>query len=169
MRELSHMWQRLLLASSLLFGVVAGVAATVFAYSNRATVDVGWSIWHVYGVPLWTVAVVPVALVLVAGTLYHWYRSLYHFTEHMRHRHRVHELEAELVKMRAQLDQLLEMPVRHVEALPEPAAANGAAESDRKTPARKRVSSTTADAGRDAAGSNGRSEAEPTQAPVQEP
>ena len=176
MRELSHMWQRLLLASSLLFGLVAGVAATVFAYSNRATVDVGWSIWHLYGVPLWTVAVVPVAVVLVAGTFYHWYRSLYHFTEHMRHRHRVHELEAELVKVRAHLDQLLEMPnhaapslpAEHVEAVPEPAVSNGGAESERKT-ARKRVSLATADARRDAAGSNGRSEAEPTQAPVQEP
>jgi len=151
-RELSHMWQRLLLASSLLFGLLVGVAATVFAYSNRATVDVGWSIWHVYGVPLWTVAVVPVALVLVAGTLYHWYRSLYHFTEHMRHRHRVHELEAELVKVRAHLDQLLEMPDHAAASLPA-----------------KRVSLTAADAGRDAAGSNGRSEAEPTQAPVREP
>ena len=171
------MWQRLLLASSLLFGLLVGVAATVFAYSNRATVDVGWSIWHLYGVPLWTVAVVPVALVLVAGTLYHWYRSLYHFTEHMRHRHRVHELETELVKVRAHLDQLLEMPdhaapslpAKQVGALPEPAASNGAAESERKTQPRKRTSLTTADAGRDAAGSNGRSEAEPTQAPVQEP
>jgi hypothetical protein len=153
------MWQRLILASSLLFGLLVGVAATVFAYSNRATVDVGWSVFHLYGVPLWTVAIVPVALVLVAGTLYHWYRSLYHFTEHMRHRHRVHELEAELVKMRAHLDQLLEMP----------GAANDGAEMERKTSARKRVSLTTADAVRDAAGSNGRTETEATQAPVQEP
>src|SRR5260370_32003113 len=97
--------------------------------------------------------------------------------EHMRHRHRVQELEAELVKVRAHLDQLLEMPdhgapslpAKHVEALPEPAVSNGAAESERKATARKRVSLTTADAGRDAAGSNGRSEAQHTQAPVQEP
>jgi hypothetical protein len=153
------MWQRLILASSLLFGLLVGVAATVFAYSNRATVDVGWSVFHLYGVPLWTVAIVPVALVLVAGTLYHWYRSLYHFTEHMRHRHRVHELEAELAKMRVNLDQLLEMP----------SATNDGGETERKTPTRKRVSLTMADAGRDAAGSNGRTEAEPIQAPVQEP
>jgi hypothetical protein len=170
------MWQRLLLASSLLFGLLVGVAATVFAYSNRATVDVGWSIFHLYGVPLWTVAVVPVAVVLVAGTVYHWYRSLYHFTEHMRHRRRVHELEAELVKVRAHLDQLLEMPdhaapslpTKHIEVtpqqLPEPVASNGEAKTDRKTPPRKRVSLTPADAG-----SNGRTETEPSQAPVQEP
>jgi len=171
------MWQRLLLASSLLFGLLVGVAATVFAYSNRGTVDVGWSIWHIDGVPLWTVAVVPVALVLVAGTFYHWYRSLYHLPKPMRHRGRVHELEAELAKVRVHLDQLLEMPdhaapslpVKHVEALPEPAASDGAAETERKTPALKRVALTPAKAGRDAAGSNGRIEAETTQVPVQEP
>jgi hypothetical protein len=170
------MWQRLLLASSLLFGLLVGVAATVFAYSNRATVDVGWSIFHLYGVPLWTVAVVPVAAVLVAGTVYHWYRSLYHFTEHMRHRRRVHELEAELVKVRAHLDQLLEMPddaapslpTKHIavtlQQLPEPVASNGEAETDRKTRPRKRVSLTASDTG-----SNGRTETEPSQATVQEP
>jgi hypothetical protein len=168
------MWQRLLLASSLLFGLLVGVAATVFAYSNRASVDVGWSIFHLYGVPLWTVAVVPVAVVLVAGTVYHWYRSLYHFTEHMRHRRRVHELEAELVKVRAHLDQLLEMPddaapglpTKHLEVtlqqLPEPVAFNGEAKTDRKTPPRRRVSLTPAVA-------NGSTETEPSQATVQEP
>lgn len=84
--------------------------ATVFGYSNLATVDVHWSVFHINGVPLWTVAVVPIALVLVAGTLYHWLDGLHHFTEHMRHRHRVHELEAEVASLRAHLDQVLEMP-----------------------------------------------------------
>ncbi len=159
------MWQRLLLASSLLFGLLVGVAATVFAYSNQATVDVGWSVFHIYGVPLWTIAVVPVAIVLVAGTLYHWYRSLYHFTEHMRHRHRVHELEAELAKVRAHLDQLLEMPDHAAPTV----ASDGEAQSQRKTPARKRVSLTPAGAEPEAAGSNGRPQTEPSQEPVQEP
>lgn len=174
------MWQRLLLASSLLFGLLAGVAATVFAYSNQATVDVGWSVFHIYGVPLWTIAVVPVAIVLVAGTFYHWYRSLYHFTEHMRHRHRVHELEAELAKVRAHLDQLLEMPdhaapstPKRVEvepqALPEAVASDGEPQSQRKTPARKRVSLSPAGAESDAPGLNGRPQTEPSQATVQEP
>jgi hypothetical protein len=86
------------------------------------------------------VAIVPLVVVLVAGTLYHWWNSLHHFSEHMRHRRRVHELEAELKTLRAHLDQLLEMPdhspssapdaateVKPVvlPALPEPAAANG--------------------------------------------
>lgn len=182
MRELRHMWQRLLLASSLLFGLVVGVAGTVFAYSNRGTVDVGWSVFHLYGVPLWTVAVVPVAVVLVAGTLYHWYRSLYHFTEHMRHRHRVHELEAELARVRVHLDQLLEMPdhaapslpAKRVEVKPEEAKPAEQAESDlegkpqRKTSVRKGVSLTAA-VEPEAAGSNGRNQPEPTPAPAQEP
>jgi hypothetical protein len=107
---LNHIWQRFLLASSLLIGLAIGVAATVFGYSNLSTVNVQWSVIHIDGVPLWTVAVIPVALTLIAGTLYHWMDSLHHFTEHMRHRHRVHELEAEVASLRAHLDQVLEMP-----------------------------------------------------------
>ena len=110
MPNLNHLWQRFLLASSLLIGLVIGVAATVFGYSNLTTVDVHWSVLHLDGVPLWTVAVVPIALILVVGTLYHWMDGLHHFTEHMRHRRRVHELEAEVASLRAHLDQVLEMP-----------------------------------------------------------
>jgi len=107
---LTHLWQRFLLASALVVGLAIGVGATVFGYSNLATVDVHWSVFHLNGVPLWTVAVVPIALLLVAGTLYHWMDGLHHFTEHMRHRHRVHELEAEVARLRAHLDQVLEVP-----------------------------------------------------------
>jgi hypothetical protein len=110
--ELSHIWQRFLLASSLLVGLAMGIAATVFGYSNLGSVDISWSVFHIDNIPLWTVAVVPVAVVLVAGTLYHWLDGLHHFTEHMRHRRRVHELEAELASLRAHLDQVLEMPDR---------------------------------------------------------
>lgn len=110
MPNVNHLWQRFLLASSLLIGLAIGVAVTIFGYSNLATVDVHWSVIHIDGVPLWTVAVVPLALVMIAGTLYHWMDGLHHFTEHMRHRHRVHELEAEVASLRAHLDQVLEMP-----------------------------------------------------------
>jgi hypothetical protein len=106
----SHLWQRFLLTSSLLVGLAIGVAATIFGYSNLASVDVHWSVLHINGIPLWTVAVVPLALTLIVGTLYHWSNSLHHFSEHMRHRHRVHELEAEVASLRAHLDQVLEMP-----------------------------------------------------------
>jgi len=108
--NLNHLWQRFLLTSSLLIGLAIGVAATVFGYSNLSSVDVHWSVFHINGVPLWTVTVVPLALALIAGTLYHWMDGLHHFTEHMRHRRRVHELEAEVASLRAHLDQVLEMP-----------------------------------------------------------
>jgi hypothetical protein len=107
---LTHLWQRFLLASALVVGLAIGVAATVFGYSNLSTVNLHWSVFHLNGVPLWTVAVVPITLLLVAGTLYHWLDGLHHFSEHMRHRHRVHELEAEVARLRAHLDQVLEMP-----------------------------------------------------------
>jgi hypothetical protein len=107
---LNHLWQRFLLASSLLVGLAIGVGATVFGYSNLTTVDVRWSVFHLDNIPLWSVAVVPITLILIAGTIYHWMDGLHHFTEHMRHRHRVHELELEVSRLRAHLDQVLEMP-----------------------------------------------------------
>jgi hypothetical protein len=130
---LNHLWQRFLLASSLIVGLFIGVATTVFGYSNLASVDVHWSVLHINGIPLWTVAVVPLALFLVAGTLYHWMDGLHHFTEHMRHRRRVHELEAEVASLRAHVDRLVEMPDHSTSKLPDrivavaslPPAANG--------------------------------------------
>ena len=110
MPDLSHLWQRFVLAAALVFGLLVGVGATIFGYSNTATVTVGFAVVHLRGVPLWTVAIVPLVVFLVAGTLYHWWNNLHHFTEHMRHRRRVRELEAEVSTLRAHLDQLLEMP-----------------------------------------------------------
>ena len=154
MPDLSHLWQRFLVAIALLFGLALGVGATVFGYSNTAPVEIGWSVLHLHGIPLWTVALVPLALVLVAGTLYHWLNSLHHFSEHMRHRRRVHELEAEVKSMRKHLDELLQMPdhsttpATAVEADPvvasstllEPLASNGDDKAARKS--RKRASLT---------------------------
>ena len=117
MPDLSHLWQRFVLATALIFGLALGVGATVFGYSNTAPVNIGWSIFHLNDIPLWTVALVPLVVVLVAGTIYHWFNSLHHFTEHMRHRRRVHELEAEVTRLRAHLDQLLDMP-DHEKAAP---------------------------------------------------
>jgi hypothetical protein len=162
--DLSHLWQRFMLACALLFGLALGVGATVFGYSNTATVKLSWSVFHLPGVPLWTVALVPLAVFLVAGTAYHWLNSLHHFTEHMRHRRRVRELEAELTSLRAHLDELLGMPdqpapkvptngavdetvpvattAAPVAALPEAVAANGHDGGAKKS--RKRASLTTA-------------------------
>lgn len=161
MPDVSHLWQRFLLAAALVFGLALGVGATVFGYSNTAPVDLGWSVFHVHGVPLWAVVLVPLGLVLVAGTLFHWFNSLHHFTEHMRHRRRVHELEAEVASLRKHLDELLQMP-GHAEtpgglpaagesdaqpavepataALPDAVASNGEDRATKKS--RKRVSLT---------------------------
>jgi hypothetical protein len=163
---MSHLWQRFLMASALIFGLLLGVAATVFGYSNNSPVDVRWSIFHFDGVPLWTVIIVPLAIVLVAGTIYHWFNSLHHFTEHMRHRRRVHELEAEVATLREHLDHVLEMPdqsssrlpaknitaevapaepvVAPTAALPEPSGSNGDSKAHRRSAPRKRVTLTTA-------------------------
>ena len=110
MPDLQHLWQRFLLAAALIAGLALGVGATVFGYSNLNSVDLHWSVLHLDGVPLWAVVLVPIALILITGTVFHWLDSLHHFTEHMRHRHRVHELEAEVSRLRAHLDQVLEMP-----------------------------------------------------------
>jgi hypothetical protein len=107
-----------MLASALVVGLAIGAAATIFGYSNLAAVDVHWSVVHLDGIPLWTVAVVPLAIVLLAGTLYHWMDGLHHFSEHMRHRRRVHELEAEVTSLRAHLDHVLEMPDHSTSRLP---------------------------------------------------
>jgi hypothetical protein len=152
--DLSHLWQRFLLASALVVGLAIGAAVTIFGYSNVSTVNVNWSVLHIDGIPLWTVAVVPLAIVLLAGTLYHWMDGLHHFSEHMRHRRRVHELEAEVSSLRAHLDHVLEMPDHSTSripsrpvtaepippaheteapALPEPAAA--ATDTDETSPA----------------------------------
>jgi uncharacterized integral membrane protein len=116
--DLNHLWQRFLLASSLIVGIFIGMAVTVFGFNNVTKVDVHWLIFHLNGVPLWTVVVVPLTLFLIAGTLYHWVDGLHHFTEHMRHRRRVHELEAEVASLRAHLDQVLEMPDHSTSKLP---------------------------------------------------
>jgi Lipopolysaccharide assembly protein A domain len=108
--DLSHVWQRFVLALTLLFGLAVGVAATVFGYSNTQTVDVRFAVFQLNGVPLWAVGLVPVALAVAAGTLYHWWNSLHHFTQHMRHRRRVHELEEEVASLRSHLDHFLEIP-----------------------------------------------------------
>lgn len=128
MPDLQHLWQRFLLAAALIAGLALGVGATVFGYSNLNRVDLHWSVLHLDGVPLWAVVIVPIALILITGTVFHWLDSLHHFTEHMRHRHRVHELEAEVSRLRAHLDQVLEMP--RGEALKGEPAKQGPAQAD---------------------------------------
>ena len=112
MPDLSHLWQRFLLAAVLAFGLLLGIAATIFSYSNTAPVTVNFAVFRIGSVPLWSVVIVPLLAVLVAAMLFHWWNSLRQLSEHMHHRRRVHELEAEVSTLRAHLDQLLEMPDR---------------------------------------------------------
>ena len=112
MPGLTHFWQRFVFATALVFGLLVGVAATIFAYSNTAPVTVGFAVLHAGGVPLWAVVLAPLILVLAAALLFHWWNNLRHLREQMRHQHRVHELETELATLKAHLDQLLEMPGR---------------------------------------------------------
>lgn len=110
MPDLSHLWQRFVLTATLFVGLLIGVVSTVFGYDNKMAVSVHLWVLHIDNIPLWTVAVVPVAITLVASTLYHWMDGLHHFTEHMRHRRLVHDLETEVKSLRAHLDHVLEMP-----------------------------------------------------------
>ena len=116
MPDLSHLWQRFLLTSTLVVGIAIGALSTAFGFGNQSTVTIRILFFHLDSVPLWTVAVVPVAVTLVASTLYHWMDGLHHFTEHMRHRSRVRELETEVKSLREHLDHVLEMPGRTDEA-----------------------------------------------------
>jgi|SRR5579859_4459643 len=110
MPDLSHLWQRFLLTGTLFIGLLIGVVSTVFGYDNKTAVSLHLWVLHIDNVPLWSVAVVPVAITLIASTLYNWMDGLHHFTEHMRHRRRVHELETEVKSLREHLDHVLEMP-----------------------------------------------------------
>ena len=110
MPDLSHLWQRFLLTGTLFAGLLIGVVSTVFGYDNKTAVSLHLWVLQVDNIPLWSVAVVPVAVTLIASTLYNWMDGLHHFTEHMRHRRRVHELETEVKSLREHLDHVLEMP-----------------------------------------------------------
>lgn len=165
MPDLSHLWQRFVLASTLVFGLAVGVAATIFGYSNTDTVTIAFALWHITGVPLWSVALVPLGVALVVGTLYHWWNGLHHFSEHMKHRRRVRDLESEVTSLKEHLDHVLEMPdhgatpkpappvvepepveieAAAVDTAAEPAespsAANGSDKSAGRASSRKRVS-----------------------------
>jgi hypothetical protein len=119
-------------------------------------VNVRWSIFQIDGVPLWTVTIVPLALFLIAGTIYHWMDGLHHFTEHMRHRRLVHELEAEVASLRAHLDQVLEMPDQSTSRLPaKRSVADSQTEEDVVEPEPAEIAALPEPAAAKAAPSNG--------------
>ena len=117
--DLAIRWHRLLRALAFVGGLVLGLGAAVFIFSNLAPIDVHWRIpsaggyvvnWSLGGVSLWLLAIVPLLIGAVAGYFYQTPARMHHVREAMRHRHRVHELEHELKQARTSLDQLLMMP-----------------------------------------------------------
>jgi len=125
--ELAIRWHRLLRALAFLGGLVLGLGAAVFIFSNLGPIDVHWRIpsaggdivnWSLGGVSLWLIAIIPLLLGAVAGYFYQTPARMHHVREAMRHRHRVHELEHELREVRTSLDQLLLMPEDGRPAMP---------------------------------------------------
>jgi hypothetical protein len=117
--EITMRWHRLLraLVGIVFFGL--GLGAAVFIFSNVSPVDVHWRVPSNNGplvngtlshVSLWLLAAVPLLVGALFGYLYQSPARMHHFREHMRHMHRVHELEHELKEVRTSLDKLLMMP-----------------------------------------------------------
>jgi len=141
-------WHRLLRALAFLAGIAVGLGGAIFIFSNVTPVEVHWRIpsaggyvlnWTLNGVSVWLIATLPLVIGVAAGYLYHLPARMHHFSEHMRHRGRVHELEHELRELKSSLDKVLMMPedgTTPIEAnlLPEPARAAVEPEDDRGLP-----------------------------------
>jgi len=112
---MSSVWHRFLRGAAFIGGVALGVAATVFGYSNTAVVPIHWWGFSATSVSIGLVALVPLVAGVIAGYVYHLPARMHHFSEHMRHRSLVHELEKENKELRKSLDRLLELPDDSVE------------------------------------------------------
>ena len=107
---MSSVWHRFMRGAAFLAGVGLGVGAAVFGYSNSTQVAVHWWRFSFDNVSIGWVALVPLLAGVAAGYVYHLPARMHHFSEHMRHRHLVHELEKENKELQKSLDRLLEMP-----------------------------------------------------------
>jgi hypothetical protein len=125
--EITMRWHRLLRALAFAGGLVLGLGAAIFIFSNLSPIDVHWRIPSAGGyvlnlslkqVSIWVLAIVPLLVGAVAGYLYQTPARMHHVREALHHRHRVHELEHELKEMRTSLDRLLMMPEDGRPAIP---------------------------------------------------
>lgn len=107
---MSSVMHRFLRGAAFLGGIALGVGATVFGYSNTTAVEIHWWGFSATNVSIGLVALVPLVAGVIAGYVYHLPARMHHFSEHMRHRHLVHELENENKELRRSLDRLLELP-----------------------------------------------------------
>lgn len=112
---MSSVMHRFLRGAAFLGGIVLGVGASVFAYSNTSVVPIHWWSFSATDVSVGLVALIPLVAGVIAGYVYHLPARMHHFSEHMRHRQRVHELEKENKELRRSLDRLLELPDDSVE------------------------------------------------------
>jgi hypothetical protein len=117
--ELAMRWHRLLRALAFLAGIAVGLGGAIFIFSNVTPIDVHWRIpsaggyvlnWSLSRVSIWLIAMAPLVIGVTAGYLYHLPARMHHFSEHMRHLSRVHELEHELRELKSSLDTVLMMP-----------------------------------------------------------
>lgn len=107
---MSYLWQRFVHFAIFVVSVAAGIALTVFVYSNTQSVNLDWWQFHYTNVPLGMVALVPLLVGFVLGYLYHVPAGIHDFTQSVRRGHRVSALEKENRELQHRLDQLLAMP-----------------------------------------------------------
>ncbi len=107
---MSYLWQRFVHFAIFVISVAAGIALTVFVYSNTQSVNLDWWQFHYTNVPLGMVALIPLLVGFVLGYLYHVPAGIHDFTQSMRKGHRLSVLEKENRELQHQLDQLLAMP-----------------------------------------------------------
>jgi len=85
---------------SFFLGVVAGAAVFAFIYSNTGSQNLDWLGLRFNGVPVWSVGVVPLAIGLILGYLYHFPARWYHYKEHVHYKEQAAQLEFENRQLR---------------------------------------------------------------------
>ncbi len=104
------MMHRFLNLSRFAIGILVGMIVMALYFDNRAGIVLHLGPIPSLSVPLWSVALVPLAVGLAAGYLYQLPARMHHVAEHYRHRQRVHELEKELRELHKSFDQVVAMP-----------------------------------------------------------
>lgn len=109
MRALYIRWHRLQNAAIFVAGGIFFSAILAFAAGNDTQIEIHWLAWN-RRLPLWEVAMFPLAAGLVLGYVYQLPARLHSMGEWFHHRQRVQELEHELRELRQSLDHVLQMP-----------------------------------------------------------
>jgi uncharacterized integral membrane protein len=105
-----YLWQRFLRFVIGVFMFSAGVALTVFAYSNTARVSLQIWEFHYDNIPVGMVAIIPLIVGIVLGYAYHVPAGVHDFMHNVQLGRQIHQLEKEIKELRHQLDRVLVMP-----------------------------------------------------------